>query len=149
MLIGAFVILALLAAVANPVVRAVSGGRGIGALIAECDGKVAYDRYDRVAAVSAGVLPAWFPRDATVVTVVRPGPKQGLSTEARVDAVVAPGTAVPAICTPSTSWSMPFDLSGDWPSYRVRDLRECGEWTLAARPGHWYLWRDGDVPAGT
>ena len=144
LLVGAVVVLALLAAGADPIVRAFSG-RSIGALMAEHDGNVVFARYDRTQDVPAGVLPAWFPREATAIAVAQPGPKAGPIDAVRVDAAVSASTT-PAVCRPSSSWSMPFTQPDDWPTFTVRDLRTCDGWTLASRSGHWYLWRES---AGT
>lgn len=139
LLVGAVVVLTLLAVAANPIVHAFTG-RSIGALLAEHDGNVVFARYDSTQEVPAGVLPSWFPQDATAVAVAQPGPKAGIDDAVRIDAVVAGGANPPATCTPSSSWSMPFAAPDDWPTFTLRDLRTCDGWTLATRSGHWYLW---------
>lgn len=147
LLAGIFVLFAVLAAVANPLVTAISG-RSIGAHLAERDGHVEFDRYDTADQLPAGVLPSWFPPGATGVTVVRPGPKSGLEDTVRIDATVPDGERLPAFCAPSDTWSMPFIVPNDWPEFSVEDLQTCEGWTVAARPGHVYLWGSSS-PGGT
>ncbi|WP_369256511.1 hypothetical protein [Geodermatophilus amargosae] len=136
------------AAVAGLLVTMPAGVHGFGAMVAELQGHTDTSDAGTAAQAPEGAVPYWTRAVGADVTVVRPGEAYGDDDgSVRADMDLAPGTGLPAACTPLPHPGMPWDGGGPWPDLTGEQAVLCEGWVTVVVDGHLYTWTGSDPQA--
>jgi hypothetical protein len=117
-----------------------AAGLSIGQAFEEMQGQTHTTHFADSRDAPAGDIPAWFPANATSITLEVPGPHSKSPGGVQLDAVVGADFALPPECTP-TGQSFPW--AGGWNGLNIpaASLLKCGSWTATVSRSHLYAWK--------